>query len=340
MLRQQRVIIDQVDLVREFRGISKISKPLPMKRFNVLLGKNNSGKSAMLEALFLAVGFITNRENILLPDKKIGTEFNQSFVPAEPITGVSILKFLESRHKSTRSLIYKYAGFANIHLTLNPIGKIGIRLNSQGVIKKIHGPQFENKKHSDFRRILYFPYDTKFIKNIDTFLESQESTILKRGLHTKIAKLVSSNLDEKFTEIVLKKDGWYLRREDASYIHINDVGDGLKKVIRAVMSIELINPSIILWDDFDTSLHPSMIKMLLNWLAKRNWQVILSTHSIDVIYYLADLSDEIEDFDAQLVLLRKDQEDILHHQELTMDELEELLEGNVDPRTLAGELKI
>ena len=53
--------------------------------------------------------------------------------------------------------------------------------------------------------------------------------IIKKGLHTKIAKLISSNLDENFTEIVLKKDGWYLRREDASYIHIDDVGDGAKK---------------------------------------------------------------------------------------------------------------
>lgn len=83
-----------------------------------------------------------------------------------------------------------------------------------------------------------------------------------------------------------------------------------------------------------------MIKMLLSWLAKRDWQVVLSTHSIDVLYYLADLSDEIEDFDAQIMLLKKDQKDILHHQELTIDEPEDLLEGNVNPRTLVSELKI
>jgi len=355
MPHQLRIAIRRVDNIEEFRGISKLSKSLPMRKFNVLIGKNNSGKSAMLEALFLTVGFITNRA-VLPVNKRIGPEVNLDLVLAEPITGVSILKFLESRHKSRRSLIYKYTGSAKISLDLNPIGKIGIELDSKGSTRKLHGPQIEfdsmgfvkklhgarieNKEPFEFRKVLYFPYDTRFIKDIDTFLESQEDTIIKKGLHTEVAKLISSNLDENFTEIVLKKDGWYLRREDASYVHVDDVGDGLKKVVRVVMSIELINPSIILWDDFDTSLHPSMIKMLLNWLTKRDWQVVLSTHSIDVLYYLADLSEEIEYFDAQVVLLKKDQKDVLHHQELTMDELEDLLEGNVDPRMLVSELKI
>lgn len=91
----------------------------------------------MLEALFLAVGFITNREG---PDL------------LEPITRNLILRFLELRHKSIRSLIYKYAGSARVSLNLDPIGKIGIELDSEWHIKKLHRSQFENKKHSNFSK--------------------------------------------------------------------------------------------------------------------------------------------------------------------------------------------
>ena len=78
----------------------------------------------MLEALFLAVGFITNREG---PDL------------LEPITRNLILNFLTSRHKSIRSLIYKYAGSARVSLNLDPIGKIGIELDSEWHIKNYTG---------------------------------------------------------------------------------------------------------------------------------------------------------------------------------------------------------
>ncbi|AHF80332.1 AAA family ATPase [Thermococcus paralvinellae] len=361
------MLIEEIIEIKEFRGIKELAEPLLLRKFNVLIGKNNSGKSALLEALFL---FPHPERMHPLRKQEITNKKSK-----KPNREHYVLFNLAIRRHGLSSLIYKYSGTATIILRCSEGKKWEISINESGSSKvKLNGRyltldsktdllyyQSETKKkinimlsqHPDIplsssKRLmtkistisLYFPYDTDFIRSIDEYLTKNENSLMKYGIHSRIAQLVSQELDEKFTEIVLKKDGWYLRREDATYIHIDDVGDGLKKAARIMMVAELLKPKLILWDDFDTSLHPSMIKMLLKWLAQGDWQVVIATHSIDVLYYLADLNEELDDFDAQLILLRKDQEDILHHKELNMDELEDLLEGNVDPRMLVDVLKI
>ncbi|ALM74561.1 AAA family ATPase [Thermococcus barophilus] len=316
------MLIEEIVEIKEFRGIKELAEPLSLKKFNVLIGKNNSGKSALLEALFLFPH--PDRTYQLLPKSW------------------SIKNFIGNRRSGLKSLVYKYEGRTSLKFKAKiekGIDEWTITISSKGNSKVFQNNQ-KVESSLKFKESLYFPYDTQFIKGLDEFLDENEEALIKGSIHTKVAKMISAHLDERFTEIVLKKDGWYLRREDASYIHIDDVGEGVKKAARIMMVAELLKPKLILWDDFDTSLHPSMIKMLLKWLAQGDWQVVIATHSIDVLYYLADLNEELDNFDAQLILLRKDQGDILHHKELNMDELEDLLEGNVDPRMLVDVLKI
>jgi len=40
-------------LLENFRGISKMEEEMKFKRFNVFVGKNNSGKTTILQSLFL-----------------------------------------------------------------------------------------------------------------------------------------------------------------------------------------------------------------------------------------------------------------------------------------------
>jgi predicted ATP-dependent endonuclease of OLD family len=44
--------VTQLD-IKEFRGIKRCEEPLRFSKFNVLLGRNNSGKSAVLQSLSL-----------------------------------------------------------------------------------------------------------------------------------------------------------------------------------------------------------------------------------------------------------------------------------------------
>ena len=44
--------ISKID-IKEFRGIKSCNTSIKLSKFNVLIGKNNSGKSSLLEALYL-----------------------------------------------------------------------------------------------------------------------------------------------------------------------------------------------------------------------------------------------------------------------------------------------
>jgi len=46
------VLVKSLDL-KEFRGVRKLSKPIELEDFTVLIGRNNVGKTSILEALYL-----------------------------------------------------------------------------------------------------------------------------------------------------------------------------------------------------------------------------------------------------------------------------------------------
>ncbi|XRO77395.1 ATP-dependent nuclease [Methanocaldococcus sp. 10A] len=330
------MLINEIKKIKEFRGIKELKNPIKLSKFNILIGKNNSGKTAILESLFLFPH----------PRRTYKLLANRS---------VSVLDFISSGRNGIKSLVYKYDGLAEVDFDVtlnNKSHEWKIVVESKGTInvfkdnKKCNRfdgkflefliddqkPETSNnieKISIDNLEIVYFPYDSTFIKALDDFLSYNEEKIIKNDIHTKVANSISEVLDEKFTEIVLKKDGWYLRREDASYIHVNDMGDGVKKVVRTMLILELLKPKLILWDDFDTAMHPSMIKNLLNYLSKGDWQVVMTTHSIDVLYYMLDL-DDIEDI--QIIALKKDGSDIFGHRTFSIDDIEDIIDANLDPR--------
>jgi hypothetical protein len=79
-----------------------------------------------------------------------------------------------------------------------------------------------------------------------------------------------------------------------------------------------------------------MIGVVLDYMRKRDWQVVLSTHSLDALSKLVDVGPE----DSQVILLDKDETDVVSHRSLTVQEVEDLLESNQDPRKLSEALSM
>ena len=64
--------------------------------------------------------------------------------------------------------------------------------------------------------------------------------------------------------------------------------------------------------------------------------MIMSTHSLDVLTSLLELQPE----DTSVLLLKKTKDDILIHENLTLDKLEDIIETSQDPRRLADSLRL
>jgi len=91
------MFIHELDL-EEFRGIKKCKEPIKFSKFNVLVGRNNSGKSTILEALYL------------LP---IPTHYD------EPFSGSKRLDYLHGLTGGKASLAYVYSGMAKLIYKVN-----------------------------------------------------------------------------------------------------------------------------------------------------------------------------------------------------------------------------
>ena len=82
--------------IKEFRGIKECRSPVRFSNFTVLIGRNNSGKSSILEALSL------------LP-----THFINDY-----ITGKNKRNFLVDLHDQPKRLLYQYAGNSELKYTV------------------------------------------------------------------------------------------------------------------------------------------------------------------------------------------------------------------------------
>ena len=325
--------------IKEFRGIECCKTPLSLSNFTVLVGRNNSGKSSILEALSL-IPFSVN-----------------------PLvyTGENRLSFIEKLHGGRTSLVYGYSGTALLTYVIKEktwIIKIGDNANTSPSLE-IDGVASQNAvvqvadalnipKENDFPskindKVFFIPADSAFINSLFSNLNSEKyrNLVTKIGANVNVAKeLVNNCVDDKYTEILFAPE-LSARKERGEgipplYVKVKDLGDGIEKVVLIALWLEALKPSLVLWDDFEGSAHPSLIKGLLEWLSKKPWQVIMTTHSIDVLTSLL----EVRPKDTKVIQLKKTNDDILLHEDLTIDQLEDVIETSQDPRKLVDSLKL
>lgn len=327
--------------IQEFRGIKKCEEPLNFADFTVLIGRNNSGKSTVLEALSL------------LPEPK-----SHSLRYYQDIRRIHLLHEI---HGGASSMVYNYSGKAiieyavrnktwvievddsgNAYLQIKGLQGIDVRSDPIGGVGKALGISRTRIGRELDRMVFFIPNDTSIMNRLAEGLrqEKQKNFVFKTGAHTRVAKeLINKCVDDKYTEILFSPE-LSARKElpngDIQYIKIRDLGDGIEKVALLVLWIDALKPDLILWDDFEGSAHPSLTRLILEWLRKKTCQIVLSTHSIDVLSILPDVRPR----DARVIQLRKTAEDALIHQDLTLEELETLIETNQDPRNLVDLLEL
>jgi len=318
------MFVDAIN-IKEFRGIKICKKPLQFSRLNILFGRNNAGKTTVLEALSL------------LPSPNV----------RNPIMNINKIQTLSLLHKSKQysfePLLYFYTGQSEIHYYINfeDFSIIIKRDNIEEYISKKKIQDINNIR--EFFKInnltnlvdlvMFFPFNSETLEEMENKIQDLKYQINKEGFNVKLATNINKCLDDKYSEIMFQ-DNIVLRKilgdNKFNYVNLRDLGSGAEKVVKIMALVEVLKPKLILIDDFEAGLHPSLIDVFLNWLNEKKLQVVVSTHSIDVLYRLTEIDPE----DTKILFLKKSQDDILNYKTLFLDEIEDFLNTNTDPRRL------
>ncbi len=345
--------------ISEFRGIRSLRKPIELGEFNVLVGRNNVGKSAVLEALYLIAG---KEEDPVYRTRT--RSYNSSYIPA-------VISDLHGGKDTYSPLVYGYAGRSHLEYRIRStkasknafspsakvpdiIERVDVWIERTGITAALEGVKVGNTPRfleldvgSDKKsKVLsfYIPNDSTSYMQIRDYVLREDvfSQIVKDGNHKRVIEdLLSGVIYDKFTEVLIERGDLKVRKEASGgvgplYINVESLGDGVKRALLAYLAVEHLNPLVLLWDDIEVAAHPSLVRAVLRWLSGSGRQVVISTQSIDVLYELT----QVRPRDCRIIVLRKDESDVVSHRSLNLDELDEFFEGGLDLRRMIEEMEL
>lgn len=276
--------------ISEFRGIRKLSKPIELGSFNVLVGRNNVGKSAILEAVFL-LSMPFRGETLSLYSK-------------------NVYDYLSGLHGGGKSLVYGHSGKAVINYEFTEgvktffervkhdgeivsgvdilVKNIEIEMDTVSFSKVVINRKYTMEDSLDYKNFLksigvacgsnilclFVPNNSNSYERIASFVLDDKvfSWIEKHGFHRRVIRsILAPAIYDRFTEVTIRKDRLCVRKEVSEeigslYIDVDSLGEGVKRALLTYLVVEYLNPRIVLWDDIEVAAHPSLLETLLKWL--------------------------------------------------------------------------
>lgn len=327
---------------------------------NLIVGKNNSGKSTVLEALaLLASGFEPETVNRLTKNREVNRHVSNN----EKIKDYSSLSFkylfniASLKNKEPKVTIgndnlyisFKYGdlfsadkeeGVYDFHIAgLNYDERLVVSSNFELNHLDVSNSFFEFKTYP----ILNFQYvDTNPVDIItlagewdDIILTEAEDLALQmlRLIEPQIIDLAFINQDNQRTPFVRLKD-------ISERTPLHNMGDGIFRLLQIILKVLQARDGFLLIDEFENGLHysvqPEVWRLIFELSQRYNIQVFATTHSWDCIESFAKVAKEREDLEGVLFRMgrsvRKSDNGKVIATEFNEDELYNLTKDNIEVR--------
>lgn len=314
--------------IQHFRGIRKCQLD-NLKQFNLFLGKNNCGKSSVLDALFL----FSNGNNPTL-----GLRINNMRNYIGGFRDTALLNFygLDASHsilfdgcydgKQHRQEI-SFQEIVPTTIDLSPASpneklKKNYRLNVRsqregGIVSESSISVFDDdiKNAVASADSIYKEIPTYYMPPIVPYEDMLRaySIILKNKEEQRIIKMLQQ-IEPTIKDMVVIENHIMVDVGLPQRIPIEVLGDGIKKIFSIVLNIYQSQNGLLLLDEVDNGLHyqsmPVMWQAILYAAHEYNTQVCATTHNIDSLRSLNQVLGEdtflhLQD-DISIYTLRKD----------------------------------
>ena len=303
--------------IERFRGI-KYARIDNLRKINLFFGKNNCGKSSLLDAVFLIAGLSNPKlplnVNILRNYRKLDkSDMLLDFYALDASQPISIIAWNDEKRELDISLVESSETKVDLLSDENKIASTDTD-NRYGLALKgyINGISCESAIVLSKKSETELEQQINLDRNYKEVLSCRYLTP-KYDFYTSIAGLVHviKNKDEQFIldalrliepnlkDMVLSQDEVLVDIGYDKRIPINMMGDGARKVLSMLTTLYECRNGIVLIDEISNGFHYSVMRELWRVIidaANRNHvQVYATTHDIDSIKGLRDaalLTDE------------------------------------------------
>lgn len=271
--------------IRNFRLFKELDIE-NLKRVNLFAGRNNTGKTALLEALRI----FGEADNVSVLRYILEQRGEFKFEPWNFYDSVYYRPELERLKQDSQNplvlsinhyeLTRKFISERNVNYTLaNTNSPNSEPLNAGNLFFQQQQPLFPNDRFVfvPFNAKEYFPLNHYWDKIALTPLEDDLINILKETI---LPNLVRLDVQQNERVVVRLK-------EESKPIPLKNLGDGAQRMFLMALALISAKDSVLLIDEIETGLHYAVLEdlweMIFKYAVKLNIQVFATTHSQDTI---------------------------------------------------------
>lgn len=304
-----------------------------LKRVNLFAGKNNSGKSALLEALrIMAAGreisvlrYILEQrgEDIFNYLNLYESYFYRPELEAKRNLEKTSINFIINNFRFQR----EFLGDRNIkYYIVDELGKIDINQ----LPNNLPNPIFPRDN------VVFVPFNTREYFPLSFFwdqiaLTPKEDKVVEIIRDTILPKLIRIDVQQN-ERIMVRLEG--MDRP----LPLKNLGDGVQRILILAMALVSATNNVLLIDEIETGLHYSVLdkiwEIIFKYSAELNVQVFATTHSQDAIkafMYLLE-KQEYKEHGLYFRLQYNTKNEQVEAIRYAPETLELSLESNLDPR--------
>lgn len=317
--------------IERFRGIRHASIE-GFKQINLFFGKNNCGKSSLLESLFLASGLsnplLPIRVNVMRGYSKARlNDLKLDFYNLDTSRPIHIRMENEEKRDLNISLFEQNQNNVSINADDNNIlsnvqeGKYGLKFDF-----KVNDRHYESQirfdsansteatsivsdRYAESLRCTYLSPKYDFnasIQGLKNILQNKDEHFIVEGLKI---------IEPRVTDFIFADNEMLVDIGLAKRIPVNMMGDGARKIVSLLTAVYDCKDGALLVDEISNGFHYSVMgslwKVLINAAVRNNTQLFVTTHDNDSIKGLRDAAlNEFDDIVAAFKLLKTSDDEL------------------------------
>lgn len=317
--------------IERFRGIRHASIE-GFKQINLFFGKNNCGKSSLLESLFLASGLsnplLPIRVNVMRGYSKARlNDLKLDFYNLDTSRPIHIRMENEEKRDLSISLFEQSQNNVSINADDNNIlsnvqeGKYGLKFDF-----KVNDRHYESQirfdsansteatsivsdRYAESLRCTYLSPKYDFnasIQGLKNILQNKDEHFIVEGLKI---------IEPRVTDFIFADNEMLVDIGLAKRIPVNMMGDGARKIVSLLTAVYDCKDGALLVDEISNGFHYSVMgslwKVLINAAVRNNTQLFVTTHDNDSIKGLRNAAlNEFDDIVAAFKLLKTSDDEL------------------------------